>query len=265
MTKANFVVAHFYFMQRYKNYSLENIVEKINGIWYVEEWRPIPNYEKRYQISSFGRIKILNKVNKCNGLVRPERIKKICLCGRYLRVSFLRIKTISVHRLVGIVFIPNPLNKPQINHLDLDSWNNHISNLEWVTQSENNKHAVENNKCWQAGLKHLTFSDRLFIKDNYFKVDREVLMSKFKISSTQVYRIGTNRDTKFKDSIKILGTNLRKKKAYCEPVFKPIIDLNTGIFYTSAELADILNIKKRYVNRLLNEDRKPNTTQYRYA
>ena len=48
-------------------------------------------------------------------------------------------------------------------------------------------------------------------------------------------------------------------------IHKPIIDLNTGIFYTSEELANRLNTKQRYINRLLSEERKPNTTQYRYA
>jgi len=46
---------------------------------------------------------------------------------------------------------------------------------------------------------------------------------------------------------------------------KLIIDLNTGVFWTADELAKQLNIKRKYVHRILNEERKPNTTQYRYA
>lgn len=60
-------------------------------------------------------------------------------CG-YLVVG-LRGKSYRVHRLVATAFIPNPENKPEVNHIDGDKKNNHISNLEWVTSKENKAHA----------------------------------------------------------------------------------------------------------------------------
>ena len=50
-------------------------------------------------------------------------------------------KSLDIHRLIGVYFIDNPFNKTEINHIDGDKQNNDISNLEWASSSENNKHA----------------------------------------------------------------------------------------------------------------------------
>lgn len=111
-----------------------------------EVWRDIRILNNEYQVSNFGRIKSLPKV--CQGRFglrnRKERIIKPFLFKGYFKVCITRNKknnTYYIHRLIADAFIPNPLNKPQINHINGIKHDNSIENLEWVTDSENKYHA----------------------------------------------------------------------------------------------------------------------------
>lgn len=105
-----------------------------------EEWRDVKGYEGLYQVSNFGRVKSLNYNRK--GIKKIMQAKSgsvyftICLWSKGVR------KVQTVHRLVAEAFIPNPNNLEQINHIDGNKKNNVVSNLEWVTRSENAVHSA---------------------------------------------------------------------------------------------------------------------------
>ena len=86
-----------------------------------------------YQISSLGRI----RNTKTKHIVKPEKEEK-GYCRLSIKVNGKK-KHYAVHRLVALAFIPNPENKPQIDHIDNDKSNNRVSNLHWVTNQENAK------------------------------------------------------------------------------------------------------------------------------
>jgi NUMOD4 motif/HNH endonuclease len=103
----------------------------------MENWKKIPGYEN-YSVSDLGRV----RNDKTGRIMKtPATVKG------YLHLNLVKEtgkSIVLVHRLVGKTFIPNPENKPQINHIDGNKKNNNVTNLEWVTQSENIRHAFDN-------------------------------------------------------------------------------------------------------------------------
>lgn len=105
-----------------------------------EIWRPVVGYEGLYEVSSYGRVRSLDRYDSRNRFCKG-RILKLNDDGRgYLSVQLCsnnKIKKFLVHRVVAQAFISNPDNLPEVNHLDEDKTNNRVDNLEFCNHKYN--------------------------------------------------------------------------------------------------------------------------------
>lgn len=95
-----------------------------------------------------------------------------------------------IHRIVAVAFIPNPENKPQVNHKDGNKENNNINNLEWNTCSENTQHSYDTGLKQKGNIHHnskITEAQVLEIRES--KMMQKDLAIKYKISAAQVSNI----------------------------------------------------------------------------
>ncbi len=105
----------------------------------TERWLDVPGYEGLYQVSDKGRVKSFCRYTE-GKLLKPntdkDGYKTVCLANHK------RLKVYKIHRLAAAVFCPyQSVFRNIVNHKDMDESNNDVSNLEWVTHSENVRHA----------------------------------------------------------------------------------------------------------------------------
>ena len=152
----------------------------------VEEWHNIEGYAGVYQVSNLGRVRSRKHGNR--HILKPTYVKGCLQIGLSLNG---KCRKFALHVLVARAFIPNPENKPMVNHKDANPMNCQVSNLEWVSASENTRHAFNNGLIkTHPGVENynsrLSKEDVLYIRKNYKPYDRELGMSalakKFKVN-----------------------------------------------------------------------------------
>lgn len=160
----------------------------------IEEiWKDILGYEGFYQVSSFGRVRSLDRYDSRN-YFRKGRILKLSADRKgYLRVGLHsngKEKFYSVHRLVAEAFIHNPDNLPEVNHIDEDKTNNRVENLEFCDSKYNNNYGTRKDRIRNTKLKKGYWSG--LSKEEYKK--KRYQEHKDKISERQKKYYQENKD-----------------------------------------------------------------------
>jgi len=155
-----------------------------------EIWKSIPGFEN-YLISNLGNV--YNK--KFNRVKKPTKGN-----GGYWSINLSKNGKSSfclLHRIVAITFLPNPENKPQVNHINADKKDNTVNNLEWVTSKENNIHSVtkgNGTKGTQVWTAKLSEKDVIKIKNRLKQGETLVILAKeFNVCKQTIFKIKTNK------------------------------------------------------------------------
>lgn len=112
----------------------------------------IPGFDGVYKIDEDGNV--FNRYDR--------QMKTQTANNGYIRIELLYVKYL-VHRLMALTFLPNPDNKPEVNHIDNDKTNNKLANLEWVTHAENQQR-MKHYKT-ETGEHHISKAKRCYKRD----------------------------------------------------------------------------------------------------
>ena len=155
-----------------------------------EEWRDIPQYEGLYQVSNQGQIRSIDRIVRRNGET-TKNLRGFILLPLYQKSGYMfvflskngKAKRMAIHRAVALAFIPNPENKPEVNHINEDKTDNRVENLEWATIKENRNYGtriargIANRN--QTGEKNGMFGKRGSLNPNSKKVLQYDLSGQF--------------------------------------------------------------------------------------
>ena len=159
-----------------------------------EQWKDVTGYEGMYMVSNFGNVKsIASQGSRLFGKIlipHPGKYghQRVQLCGKGKKVRAL------VHRLVAIHFISPAPEGCEVNHIDFDPTNNHVSNLEWVTHQQNIIHSIDRLvkfKGEEHGSSKLTEQDVIAMRAEYAAggISFVKLAKKYNVCPQQCHRI----------------------------------------------------------------------------
>lgn len=168
-----------------------------------KRWKKIPGYEDIYDVSSTGDVRSwYGKYGNKTFISEKSKLFKQAVSVKGYNFVVLSKKdnrrTINVHRLVAVLFIKNPENKPCVNHINGVKTDNRVENLEWVTYQENTNHAIDNDLIKRGERNEtskLTRNDVLDIRNTYMLgcFNQKEIAKAFNITRSNVSAIITER------------------------------------------------------------------------
>ena len=165
-----------------------------------EEWRKIDGTLNHY-VSNLGNVKNFGTKN----ILKPQFLRGYCYVSFRIPNSGKKLSRKQVHRLVGLAFIPNPENLPQIHHIDNNPSNNNVSNLRWVTNIENTQSKnrtcnvgfissyIKNDTEYYVagfrnyGIRHQKYSKDKEICEEWLKNRRYEIENELEITKDKIY------------------------------------------------------------------------------
>lgn len=185
----------------------------------MEEWKSITGYEGLYEVSSYGRVRSVDRYVKSKSKSYRLHKGKVLICSitkyGYVRCN-IKVNGVTrsyfVHRLVAEVFIPNPYNLPQVNHKDEDKTNNMVDNLEWCDSKYNMSY----------GTRQERFRNTMLENGHWSGLGKEEYIKKYKEENKErMMKYFQDYSEKHKEKIReydhqYYQENKEKKKEYYE-------------------------------------------------
>lgn len=160
-----------------------------------EIWRPVVGYEGLYEVSSYGRVRSLDRYDSMNRFLRGRILRLFTDGLGYLSAHLSsngKVKSFLVHRLVAQAFIPNPDNLPQVNHIDENPSNDNVDNLEWCDGKYNVNYGTRIDRIRDTAIKNGSWSglskeeyQKKWYQENKEKKKRYYQENKERISERQ--------------------------------------------------------------------------------
>lgn len=158
---------------------------------HAEEWRPVVGYEGLYEVSNLGRCRRIWRYGRAwDGLMKAHPHVNGYLF--YMLCRGNKAKTHRVHRVVARAFLGEPPDGSEVNHKDSDRANCRLSNLEYVTRSENVKHSFQHGRLRPpAGQWNRKFSPEVLLRvlEDKGKMTAKQASAKHGVGMSHVYRV----------------------------------------------------------------------------